>query len=277
MSSIIRAPSHKGRGRRRPKSASTAHTSAPTACPKHRSVPRPPSLGARRVGVCRPRAGRDDARLLVRRQLRCRDSTLLLGRETRQPPHHGCSPFGTPYTLNSCGRPVTTEPSAADALARAAARWLVFTQLLLMAATSTALTDPAIAVLRGDRSVLVATASASRTRGRRYRSKARGERTGRGHGVHVGYRVGRVASRPARVSSHGLDMRLSRSMPGGEFRCHGGAVLIGIVKVLCAREPEPSRIAERSGGKPRSAAFAGAAIGAFREFRPCALHLRRWS
>ena len=51
------------------------------------------------------------------------------------------------------------------------------------------------------------------------------------------------------------------------FAVMAALVLIGIVTVLCAREPEQSRIAEAAaGGKPSVGRVAEAAIGAFSEF-----------
>jgi PAT family beta-lactamase induction signal transducer AmpG len=84
------------------------------------------------------------------------------------------------------------------------------------------------------------------------------------------YRVGMVASTAGALflvtgfEYAGLS-RLDAWM--ASFAAMAALVLIGIVTVLCAREPEQSRIADAAaGGKPSVGRIAEAAMGAFSEF-----------
>src|SRR5215213_866650 len=153
--------------------------------------------------------------------------------------------------------------------------WLVFTQLLLMAAIlGLALTDPARSpfyVALG--ALLVATASATQdivVDAFRVESLAENEQAAGMASYVAAYRVGMVASTAgALFLVTGFEYAgLTRlNAWTASFAAMAALVMIGIVTVLCAREPEQSRIADAAaGGKPSVGRIAEAAMGAFSEF-----------
>ncbi len=184
---------------------------------------------------------------------------------------------GTPYTLKFLWAPLVDGlniPLLTRGLGRRRG-WLVFTQLLLMAAIlGLALTDPARSpfyVALG--ALLVATASATQdivVDAFRVESLVENEQAAGMASYVAAYRVGMVASTAGALflvtgfEYAGLS-RLDAWM--ASFAAMAALVLIGIVTVLCAREPEQSRIADAAaGGKPSVSRIVEAAIGSFSEF-----------
>jgi PAT family beta-lactamase induction signal transducer AmpG len=184
---------------------------------------------------------------------------------------------GTPYTLKFLWAPLVDGlniPLLTRWLGRRRG-WLVFTQLLLMAAIlGLALTDPARSpfyVALG--ALLVATTSATQdivVDAFRVESLAENEQAAGMASYVAAYRVGMVASTAGALflvtgfEYAGLT-RLDAWM--ASFAAMAALVLIGIITVLCAREPEQSRIADAAaGGKPSVGRIAEAAMGAFIEF-----------
>ena len=184
---------------------------------------------------------------------------------------------GTPYTLKFLWAPLVDGlniPLLTRGLGRRRG-WLVFTQLLLMAAiVGLALTDPARSpfyVALG--ALLVATTSATQdivVDAFRVESLAENEQAAGMASYVAAYRVGMVASTAGALflvtgfEYAGLS-RLDAWM--ASFAAMAGLVLVGIVTVLCAREPEQSRIADAAaGGKPSIGRIAEAAMGSFSEF-----------
>src|SRR5215218_671513 len=184
---------------------------------------------------------------------------------------------GTPYTLKFLWAPLVDGlniPLLTRWLGRRRG-WLVFTQLLLMAAiVGLALTDPARSpfyVALG--ALLVATASATQdivVDAFRVESLAENEQAAGMASYVAAYRVGMVASTAgALFLVTGFEYAgLTRlNAWTASFAAMAALVMIGIVTVLCAREPEQSRIADAAaGGKPSVGRIAEAAMGAFSEF-----------
>lgn len=184
---------------------------------------------------------------------------------------------GTPYTLKFLWAPLV-DGLRIPLLSRWLGRrrgWLVFTQLLLMAAIlALALTDPARSpffVALG--ALLVATASATQdivVDAFRVESLDESEQAAGMASYVAAYRIGMVASTAGALflvtgfEYLGLE-RLHAWM--ASLAVMAALVSIGIVTVLLAREPEQSSRAEAETGKKQSVRrVAEAAIGAFSEF-----------
>ncbi len=184
---------------------------------------------------------------------------------------------GTPYTLKFLWAPLVDGLSI-PLLTRWLGRrrgWLVFTQLLLMAAIlGLALTDPAKSpfyVALG--ALLVATASATQdivVDAFRIESLPENEQAAGMASYVAAYRVGMVASTAGALflvtgfEAAGL-VRLQAWM--ASFAVMAALVAIGIVTVLLAREPSSSQVAdEESDAKPSLKRVAQAAMTAFTDF-----------
>ena len=184
---------------------------------------------------------------------------------------------GTPYTLKFLWAPLVDGLSI-PLLTRWLGRrrgWLVFTQLLLMAAIlGLALTDPAKSpfyVALG--ALLVATASATQdivVDAFRIESLPENEQAAGMASYVAAYRVGMVASTAGALflvtgfEAAGL-VRLQAWM--ASFAVMAALVAIGIVTVLLAREPSSSQVADaESDAKPSLKRVAQAAITAFTDF-----------
>jgi PAT family beta-lactamase induction signal transducer AmpG len=184
---------------------------------------------------------------------------------------------GTPYTLKFLWAPLVDGlhiPLLSRWLGRRRG-WLVFTQLLLMAAIlALALTDPARSpffVALG--ALLVATASATQdivVDAYRVESLDESEQAAGMASYVAAYRIGMVASTAgALFLVTGFEYlglaRLHAWM--ASLAVMAALVSIGIVTVLLAREPEQSSEAEAATGDKQSVRrVAEAAIGAFSEF-----------
>ena len=184
---------------------------------------------------------------------------------------------GTPYTLKFIWAPLVDAlhvPFFTRAFGRRRG-WLVFSQLLLIGAILLlALTDPArspLFVALG--ALLVAAMSSTQdivVDAFRVESLAENEQAAGMASYVAAYRVGMVASTAGALflvtgfEYAGLS-RLDAWM--ASFAAMAALVLVGIVTVLCAREPEQSRIADAAaGGKPSVGRIAEAAMGSFTEF-----------
>ena len=184
---------------------------------------------------------------------------------------------GTPYTLKFLWAPLV-DGLPIPLLTRWLGRrrgWLVFTQLMLMAAISgLALTDPAKSpfyVALG--ALLVATASATQdivVDAYRIESLPENEQAAGMASYVAAYRVGMVASTAGALfivtgfEAAGL-ARLQAWM--ASFAVMAGLVTIGIVTVLLAKEPVGSQVADdENDAKPSLRRVAQAAITAFTDF-----------
>lgn len=185
---------------------------------------------------------------------------------------------GTPYTLKFLWAPLVDGlniPLLTRWLGRRRG-WLIFTQLLLMAAIlGLALTDPARSpfyVALG--ALLVATASATQdivVDAFRVESLAENEQAAGMASYVAAYRIGMAASTAGAlllVTGFEYYAGLTRLEAWtASFAAMAALVLIGIVTVLCAREPEQSRIADAAAvEKPSVSRVVEAAMGAFSEF-----------
>jgi len=184
---------------------------------------------------------------------------------------------GTPYTLKFLWAPLVDGlrlPILTKWLGRRRG-WLIFTQLLLMAAIlALALTDPARSpffVALG--ALMVATASATQdivVDAFRVESLDESEQAAGMASYVAAYRIGMVASTAGALflvtgfEHLGLP-RLHAWM--ASLAVMAGLVVIGIVTVLLAREPDGStRTEAATGDKPSLQRVIDAAIGAFVEF-----------
>ncbi len=184
---------------------------------------------------------------------------------------------GTPYTLKFLWAPLV-DALRIPLLTRWLGRrrgWLVFTQLMLIAAILTlALTDPARSpffVALG--ALLVATASATQdivVDAFRVESLPESEQAAGMASYVAAYRIGMVASTAGALflvtgfEYAGLS-RLDAWM--ASFSAMAALVLIGIVTVLLAREPDQSAKADAvTREEPSIRRVAEAALGAFTEF-----------
>ena len=184
---------------------------------------------------------------------------------------------GTPYTLKFLWAPLVDGlrlPILTKWLGRRRG-WLIFTQLLLMAAIlALALTDPArspFLVALG--ALMVATASATQdivVDAFRVESLDESEQAAGMASYVAAYRIGMVASTAGALflvtgfEHLGLP-RLHAWM--ASLAVMAGLVVIGIVTVLLAREPDGStRTEAATGDKPSLQRVIDAAIGAFVEF-----------
>ncbi|MCO5132333.1 MAG: MFS transporter [Xanthobacteraceae bacterium] len=184
---------------------------------------------------------------------------------------------GTPYTLKFLWAPLV-DGLRLPLLTRWLGRrrgWLIFTQLLLMAAILTlALTDPARSpffVALG--ALLVATASATQdivVDAFRVESLDESEQAAGMASYVAAYRIGMVASTAGALFlvtgfEHLGLVRIDAWM--ASLAVMAALVLIGVVTVLLAREPEGSARSEATtGDTPSLQRVIDAAVGAFAEF-----------
>jgi PAT family beta-lactamase induction signal transducer AmpG len=183
---------------------------------------------------------------------------------------------GTPYTLKFLWAPLVDGlnlPFFTRWLGRRRG-WLVFTQLLLMAAIlALGLTDPARSpffVALG--ALLVATASATQdivVDAFRVESLPEREQAAGMASYVAAYRIGMVASTAGAlflVTGFEYAGFARLAAWSASFAVMAALVVVGIVTVLLAGEPDPSAKAEAEAGETSVRRVAEAAIGAFTEF-----------
>jgi PAT family beta-lactamase induction signal transducer AmpG len=184
---------------------------------------------------------------------------------------------GTPYTVKFLWAPLT-DALDVPLLSRWFGRrrgWLVFTQLLLMAAiVFLGSTDPATAPgLVAFGALLVATASATQdivVDAFRVESLPENEQAAGMASYVAAYRIGMLVSTAgalflvSAIQAYGFDKQAAWHWG---YVAMAGLVLIGTATALLATEPENSRMAEAAHAhQKRFARVAEAAVGAFRDF-----------